>query len=189
MSCVSTLIVRTHDGGVPGALTEQVTGLYAAVFAEPPYEEGPEDVENFRELLAVELPQPGFRLVTAEMDGELVGFAYGYSLRAATRWWDDIAPPPPPAFAAERDGRTFVVKELAIAAPCRRKGVGRRLHDELLDRRPEERATLTARPDAAPAMTAYESWGWSRLGVIRPGTDGVTYVVMVRSLRSSRQDS
>ncbi|MCO6010215.1 GNAT family N-acetyltransferase [Actinoallomurus purpureus] len=176
------MIVRTYDGCGAAALTEKVVGLYAAVFAEPPYAEGPEDVEDFRDLLAIEIPQPGFRLVTAEVDGELVGFAYAYSLREATRWWEDITPSPAPEVTAERDGRTFAVKELAVAAPYRRKGIGRRLHGVLLARRSEERATLTVRPDAAPALAAYESWNWSQLGVIRPGGGEITYVVMVRSL-------
>ncbi|GAA4631866.1 hypothetical protein GCM10023196_062930 [Actinoallomurus vinaceus] len=179
---MSDVVVRTHDGKVAEALIEQIVSLYAAVFAEPPYEEGPEDVDDFRELLAIELPQPGFRLVTAAADTELVGFAYGYSLRAATQWWEGITPPPPPEFAAERDGRTFAIKELAVAAPYRRKGVGRRLHEALLDRRFEERATLTVRPDAASAVAAYETWGWSRLGVIRPGAREIAYMVMARPL-------
>ncbi|WP_433174553.1 N-acetyltransferase family protein [Actinoallomurus sp. CA-150999] len=179
---MSDVVVRTHDGSAPDALIGQIVDLYAAVFAEPPYGEGPEDVEGFRELLAVELPQPGFRLVTAAVDAELVGFAYGYSLRAATRWWEGIAPPPPPEFTAERDGRTFAIKELAVASSYRRRGIGRCLHGALLGRRTEERATLTVRPDATPALAAYESWNWSRLGVVRPDAGEIAYVVMVRSL-------
>jgi ribosomal protein S18 acetylase RimI-like enzyme len=182
MSDMSDVVVRTHDGRVTETLVERIVRLYAAVFAEPPYEEGPEDVEDFRELLAIELPQPGFRLITAEVDAELAGFAYGYSLRAATRWWEGVVPPPLPGFSAERDGRTFAIKELAVAGPYRREGVGRRLHDALIEGRSEERATLTVRPDAAPAIAAYESWGWSPLGRIRPGDQESTYVVMVRSL-------
>jgi ribosomal protein S18 acetylase RimI-like enzyme len=182
MNHVSDVVIRTHEGSAAGALLEQIVDLYAVVFAEPPYDERPGDVEGFRELLAIELPQPGFRLVTAAVDAELVGFAYGYSLRAATRWWEGIAPLPPPEFTAERDGRTFAIKELAVAAPYRRKGIGRCLHDALLGRRNEERATLTVRPDATPALSAYESWNWSRLGVVRPDAGEITYVVMVRPL-------
>jgi hypothetical protein len=37
------------------------------------------------------------------------------------------------------------------------------MHDLLLHDRPEERATLTVLPAAAPAQAAYRKWGWHRV--------------------------
>lgn len=179
---MSDISVRVHAATQATAFTSAIVELYAAVFAEPPYHEDAEDVEGFRELLEVEIPQPGFRLVTAEIGTTLVGFGYGYTLRASTRWWEGIAPPLPPALTAEWDGRTFAIKEIAVAAPHRRKGIARLLHDSLLDHRHEERATLTVRPEAYPAIAAYASWGWSETGRIQPTSNGIEYLVMVRPL-------
>jgi ribosomal protein S18 acetylase RimI-like enzyme len=175
----SDVVVRRHDGAV---VADRVVGLFAAVFAEPPYLRGPSDVVRFGELLKDEMARPGFRLVTAEAGGELIGFAYGHSLTAETRWWDGIDPRPDDAFLDERDERTFVIKELGVAVAWRRRQVGRRLHDALLDGRTEERATLTVRPEAEPAVAAYRAWGWEAVGRVRPEAAGPLYVVMVRVL-------
>jgi ribosomal protein S18 acetylase RimI-like enzyme len=177
---MSDLVIRVHDRAEASAFIDRVVGIFAEVFGEPPYYRRPDDVARFRELFAIEIPRPGFRLVTAEAGSEMVGFAYGYSLTAETRWWDGIDPPPDAAFAGERDGRTFAIKELGVAAGWRRRQVGRRLHDALLDGRGEERATLTVRPEAAPAVAAYRKWGWEPIGRTRPEATGPEYVVMVR---------
>jgi ribosomal protein S18 acetylase RimI-like enzyme len=176
---LSDVTIRRHSGAEAGALADRVVGLFAAVFGEPPYLRGPGDVVRFGELFREETARPGFRLVTAEAGGELVGFAYGHSLSADTRWWDGIDPRPDDAFV---DGRTFVIKELGVAAAWRRRRVGRRLHDALLDGRTEQRATLTVRPEAEPAVAAYQAWGWEAVGRVRPEAAGPLYVVMVRGL-------
>ena len=176
------LVIRTHDSEQAIKITHQIIGLYAEVFAEPPYNEGPDDVDSFAELLNLEIPQPAFRLVTGHMGEELIGFGYGYALRAQTRWWEGVTPMPAADFAAEHDGRTFVIKELAVRAHWRRRSVGRRLHDAVLADRAEERASLTCRPDAVSAVVAYTSWGWSPVGTFRPAPEGPEYLVMVRPL-------
>jgi hypothetical protein len=49
---------------------------------------------------------------------------------------------------------------MLVRAPWRRRHAARGLHDLLLENRPEERATLTVLPAAAPAQSAYRKWGW-----------------------------
>ncbi len=70
--------------------------LYAEVFAEPPYLEGPEHVARFGKLLIDEMDRPGFAMTRAIDHGELVGMAYGFTL-PAEQWWHDAATPPPTA--------------------------------------------------------------------------------------------
>lgn len=55
---------------------DALVDLYADVFAEPPYCEGPEQVARFRVLLIDEMDRPGFAVVRAVDHGTLVGMAY-----------------------------------------------------------------------------------------------------------------
>jgi ribosomal protein S18 acetylase RimI-like enzyme len=176
------LVIRVHNSEQATKITVQIVDLYAEVFAEPPYNEGADDVDAFAELLDIEIPQPAFRLVTGHIGEELIGFGYGYALRAQTRWWEGITPTPAPEFTAERDGRTFAIKELAVRARWRRRSAGRRLHDALIANRTEERATLACRPDATAAVAAYTSWGWCPIGTFRPTLEALDYRIMVHSL-------
>jgi GNAT superfamily N-acetyltransferase len=103
--------------------------------------------------------QPGFALAEVRHGGYLVGYASGMPLRPATSWWRGLTAPLPPEVTAEHPGRTFALTELLVRASWRRQGIGRDLHDLLLDGRSEERATLTVPPGAAPAQHAFRAWG------------------------------
>jgi ribosomal protein S18 acetylase RimI-like enzyme len=131
--------------------------------------------------------QPGFALVEARHGGYLVGYGTGLPLRPSTSWWRGLTTPLPETVTAEHPGRTFALTELAVRASWRRQGIGRELHDLLLDGRPEERATLTVAPGAAAAQRALRSWGWQKVARTR-GDDPAAPVldVLLLSLRSGR---
>jgi hypothetical protein len=57
-----------------------VRSLYAEVYAEPPYLEGPEDVDAFVATWPRLCGRPGHRLVIASVEGVPAGFAFGYLL-------------------------------------------------------------------------------------------------------------
>lgn len=66
-----------HTAESATAVFPALVRLYAVVYAEPPYAEGPEQVAGFANGLPDETRRDGFTLVVAE-DGEvLVGAAYG----------------------------------------------------------------------------------------------------------------
>jgi len=88
-------------------------------------------------------------------------------LRPATSWWRDLTTPVPEEFSAEYPGRTFALGGLLVRASWRRQGIGRALHDLILAGRPEERATLTLLPAAAPAQSAFLKWGWRKVARTR----------------------
>lgn len=48
------------------------------------------------------------------------------------------------------------------------QGFAHALHDELLQRRREKRATLLVRPENTTAYRAYTRWGWHPVGQLRP---------------------
>ena len=68
---------------------------------------------------------------------------------------------------AEHPGRTFAVADLLVRASWRRQGIGAALHGLVLATRPEERATLTVAPSAAPAQHAFRAWGWRKVARTR----------------------
>lgn len=71
-----------------------------------------------------------------------------------------------------KDARTFALAELLVRAPWRRQGIGAALHDLVLRNQPEERATLTVLPAAAPAQAAFRAWGWRRVARTRDPAPG-----------------
>jgi len=116
--------------------------------------------------------QPGFALTEARHGGYLVGYASGMPLRPSTSWWRGLTTPLPDEVTDERPGRTFALTELLVRASWRRQGIGRDLHELLLDGRPEERATLTVPPGAGAAQAAFRSWGWRKVGRTRGDEPG-----------------
>ena len=80
--------------------------------------------------------------------------------------------PLPEEVTAEHPGRTFAVVDLGVRASWRRQGIGAALHDLVLAKRPEERATLTVPPAAAPAQAALRNWGWRKVARTREAGPG-----------------
>ena len=72
---------------------------------------------------------------------------------------------------------------MLVRAPWRRQGIGAALHDLVLRDRPEERATLTVPPAAAPAQAAFRAWGWRKVARTREAGPGSSVCdVLVRPL-------
>jgi GNAT superfamily N-acetyltransferase len=159
------------DGARAAGHGEELQALHAEVYADPPYRRDA-DPDGFARRFAVQRRQPGFVLAEARHGGYLVGYAAGLPLRPSTSWWRGLTTPLPDEVTAEPPGRTFALAELLVRASWRRQGIGRKLHDLVLAGRPEERATLTVLPAAAPAQTAFQSWGWRKVGRTRDPEPG-----------------
>lgn len=181
MTNLDSLRVERHDGAAAraaaGRLIEVYAEVYAGSIANPFF-----SVERFAERLGNHQSAPGHALVTAELDGELIGYAYGSPLRADTQWWRGMRDPLPPDLIRETGRRTFALNEIMVRAPWRRAGVARRLHDALLADRREERATLLVEQGNAPAKAAYVRWGWRRVGYLQPFPDAPVYDSMILAL-------
>jgi GNAT superfamily N-acetyltransferase len=168
------------DGAQSAAYADELRALHAEVYAAPPY--APQgDVAEFADRFRVQRRQPGFALALARHGGYLVGYASGVTLRPSTSWWRDLTTAVPEDVSAEYPGRTFALGDLLVRASWRRQGIGQALHDLILAGRPEERATLTVLPAAAPAQNAFAKWGWHKVARTRlPG--GSVADVLVTSL-------
>jgi GNAT superfamily N-acetyltransferase len=153
------LTFRLLDGTQAAAHADDLQVLHAEVCAD--------DAEAFARRFRVQRRQPGFVLAEARHGGYLVGYAFGMPLRPSTSWWRHLTTPLPDEVTAEHSGRTFALAELAVRASWRRQGIGRALHDLILQNRPEERAALTVPPAATPAQTAFRNWGWRKVARTR----------------------
>ncbi|MER5699248.1 GNAT family N-acetyltransferase [Streptomyces mirabilis] len=186
---MTTITYDRHEGTEAAAQLDEFLAAYEEIYAEPPYSEGPRDIAEFIEHYQVHASRAGMQLVIARDGSEVVGFTYGYRLAPDTRWWHNVQDVSlPPEFMEEDGSRTFVIIELAVRKPWRRRGVAAGLHEQLLDGLTAERVTLTVRPEpeAAPARSAYLAWGYERLGISHPWPEAPLYECMVRPLRPGR---
>jgi ribosomal protein S18 acetylase RimI-like enzyme len=162
--------VETYDG--PAATpTDELRALYAAVYAEPPYRDGPAEVAEFVAEWSDLLHQPGFRLVVARTAGQLVGFGLGHMVDSASGWWAGIRPDRLGSDSADPvgvddGGHSFGIAELGVHPAWRRRGIARRLHEALLAGRSEPRVVLWVRADAPAARATYARWGYRLVGPV-----------------------
>jgi GNAT superfamily N-acetyltransferase len=176
------------DGEAAGRRLDELAELYAEVYAEPPYEWGGEHVRLFRQRFEEQRRQNGFTLIAASAGDQLVGFAFGVTLRPTTPWWQNLIEPLPATTTTEYPGRTFAVVELLVRPPWHRQHIAQGLYDRLLAHRPEERATLTVLPAALPAQQAYRHWGWERVAQKRnPLPGSPVFDVLVRQLQDEAE--
>jgi GNAT superfamily N-acetyltransferase len=174
------------DGARAGEQAEELQALHAEVYADPPYRREQDD--GVARRLRVQRRQPGFVLAEARHGGYLVGYAAGMPLRPSTSWWRGLTAPLPEEVTAERQGRTFALTELVVRASWRRQGIGQQLHDLILSGRREERATVTVLPAATPAQSAFQSWGWRKVGRTRdPEPESPVSDVLVAALPAGRE--
>lgn len=181
------LTYRLLDGAQAAEHADELQALHAEVYAEPPYGRD-DDAGHFTERLRVQRRQPGFVLAEARHGGFLVGYATGMPLRPSTSWWRDMTTPLPDQVTAEYAGRTFALTDLLVRASWRRQGIGRTLHDLILQDRREERATLTVLPAATPAQRAFRNWGWHKVARTRDSLPATPVSdVLVTALPADRQ--
>ena len=146
---------------VLGARLEQIESLWTAVWPATTR-------ERFDEILPRHASRRGFRFVAALTDGALVALAYGY-LGGPGQWWhDNVAA----AMTGEQRERWlqpghFEVVELMVDPAHRRRGLGRALHNELLDGHVGP-AVLSTQVDNGAALALYATLGWQ---VIVPEID------------------
>jgi ribosomal protein S18 acetylase RimI-like enzyme len=137
--------------------------------------------ERFAERLDAYAKDPTFSLVTGRSDGQLIGYAFGGTLPATSRWWTGLHGNDDPDLTRETGSRTFAFREILVRTAYQRRGFAHRLHDKLLACRPEERATLLVRHDN-PARELYLRWGWRVVGTMQPFPDSPIMDAMIRDL-------
>jgi GNAT superfamily N-acetyltransferase len=168
------LTLAHHTSTEAAALMDELCEVYADAYGAVPGEDIREKSSAFRERATAAQQGASYSLVTARVGDQLVGFAFGYSLRAASGWWDGLTPEPPNVFTHETGSRTVVLSEIEVRRSWQGKGIGRMVHDAFLSQRSEERATLASNPSATDTHALYERWGWQRIGIV-PDNSGAYY--------------
>jgi GNAT superfamily N-acetyltransferase len=179
-----TIPIRLDLGGADLArpLLDPICEVYDEVFSEPPSHWHEEESELHRGRLLRLLDDPTFGITVARVGDEMAGFAYGFTIPADTTRWTRLVVPVAEEVAREWPGRTFMLFDFAVRASYRGQGVGRTLHDRLLGRRSEERATLAVEPDTILSKQIYEHWGWHRVGEMMgaPGESSPSFEIYLR---------
>ncbi|MEV7121806.1 GNAT family N-acetyltransferase [Kitasatospora griseola] len=136
-------------------------------------------VEAFAERLDRHATEPGFEAVIAYDGTAAIGYAYGNTLTADDRYWKRMTEPLPHGFT---EVSTLVIKEIGLRTPWRGTGIARRIHDDLLAGRTEERVTLMVNPLAGDGkvQSLYESWGYEAINNQQPSPESPRLTAMVR---------
>lgn len=138
--------------------------VYLAAFSLPPYREGETDVVRFRESFKRHSERAGFRCVVAkDTQHGVVGFGYGYTSKPG-QWWRDVVEE---ALGEENAKRwlsdAFEVTELAVLPSMQGRGIGGRVHDELLRGLPYRTSVLSTYQAESSALKLYRKRGWVTL--------------------------
>lgn len=179
----SRLTLTPHSATEAALLMNELCEVYADAYGAVPGEDTHEKSGAFRERATGALGATRYSLETAQVDGQLVGFAFGYSLRRERGWWDGLSPEPPEGFTEETGDRTVVLAEIEVRRAWQGRGIGRAVHDAFLSGRSEQRATLASNPHAKEIHALYERWGWQKMGIV-PGKPGSYYPEYVRFVLS-----
>ena len=166
-----------------GPLRGQVVDVWAGAHDLP--RASPTREEFGRTRLKRHSARADFRFLGAVSGDELVGLVYGYT-GAPGQWWYDRV-----AAALGREGRRrwldpghFEFTELAVRPDFQGRGVGSRLHDDVLADLPHERALLSALADNAPVVGFYHHRGWETvLDRLRFEPGRPEFTIMGRTLR------
>jgi ribosomal protein S18 acetylase RimI-like enzyme len=143
--------------------------------------------ERLNEILPRHVRRDGFRFLAARAaDGTLAGIVYGY-LGGPGQWWHDLvsAAMTPAQRARWLAAGHFEFVELHVAPAFRRRGLGSRLHDEVLAGLDSPTAVLSTQCDNNAAIRLYERRGWQL--VLEPivfGPEYPPYRIMAKDLRT-----
>ncbi len=145
---------------------------------------GERAIKERDEIMRRHFRRRGFRGFIAIDGDRLVGFSYGYTGEPGQYWYDRVwAAMNPEQRRRWMEPEHFEFVELAVHPEYQRRGIGGRLHDLLLEDRPEPVALLTVRADNESAISLYRKRGWVVvLDDFRFSPDGVRFFVMGKIL-------
>lgn len=175
---VDNLQLRHSDAEQTLALRDQVVPVYASSHADQMHDPWFAPEKFWERLVDIYAKTRDFDLVTAWLDGKVVGYAFG-SPRDSEDLWPAIHEVFP---NLEPYGPVYIFREFAVSPEMHRRHIGTAVHDELLRGRPEQVAHLLVRPDNEPAQAAYAQWGWKSIGKVQPFEDSPTFDALALDL-------
>jgi hypothetical protein len=171
------------------AVRQTLLDVYAEVYRDV-LSEPFTSLDEFEWRLDGYVEAPAWEGVLGFDDGEPAGYAFGYSLQPNASWWRGLLTPVAPADIEETGTRTFALNEIMVRDPWRGTAAARRIHDELMAGRTEQRATLLVEQGHPKVRRRYEEWGYRWLAALRPDVPHApTLDSMIMMLRSDRRRS
>jgi GNAT superfamily N-acetyltransferase len=167
--------LRDEFSLVRGLLVDLYTEVYAHRLAEPA-----STLERFTWRLTANASLPGWEAVVGYDGTEPVGYIIGVPLPADTPYWIGLDPAPAADFVREDGTRSLATMELLVRAPWRGLGLSRRIHDELLVGRTEQRIAGSVEHSNPKLRSVYESWGYVYVGSKHPVHGGPLLDMIVR---------
>lgn len=166
-----------------GGLLPFLIQIYHDAFSRPPYRGA--DPAAFADILLRHTERPTFTGLVAEEAGSVTGFAYGYTGEPGGWWYDQVQAGLPVETAQTWLDEPFELAELAVAPQAQGRGLGARLHDELLAlaSRHHRRAVLSTLEAETRAMHLYRRRGWQVLVPRFHFQPGPSYRILGRRLQ------
>lgn len=148
----------------PDETWAEIASLFVSTFAAPPYNESPGDLQSITQWGPDQLASPGGRLVAANHEGHVIGFALSQRLDQDSSWQRRLNAMLPAQDAAITPSRTAIVQELAVNESFRGRGIAKQCIRELLSNRTEHDAILGVFGQEPQVREMYQRWGFSELG-------------------------
>lgn len=174
----SVLTISRYTPGHAAEVRQQLLDVYAEVYEAQAASEAFFSLPRFAARLDGHSSHPGWACVVGQVDDDVVGYAYGRPDSAAD--WEDVTDTTEDtsSFAVG----TFGLCEVMVRLPWRGAGIARALHDELMQDRPEVRASLLVEETHPRVRATYERWGYRTVGRLQPTVDAPQYDAMVLDL-------
>jgi ribosomal protein S18 acetylase RimI-like enzyme len=180
----ASLLTTTYYGpGQAAEVRQRLLDVYAEVYEAKATTEPFFSVPRFTARLDGHMGHPGWGCVVGEIDGEVVGYAYGRP-DSEEEWREMTTVTAPEVHEYGVGGDVFGLCELMVRVPWRGAGVARTVHDVLMEGRPEARASLFVERENTGARALYERWGYRAVATSQPTPDAPLYDAMVRVLHT-----
>ncbi|UGY92775.1 GNAT family N-acetyltransferase [Streptomyces gobiensis] len=140
------------------------------------------DRQKFLRRFAGHVKRSGFEMSVAGPT-PLAGCAYGFRADRKGTWWQGFSGTlPSEVEELTASGQVFVMAEVMVMPPHRRRQVATRLEDHLLTRCGAALAVACVAPANSRAQAAYQAWAWTKFGQLRPSPGTSLLDVWVRRL-------
>lgn len=184
MAAQAALELTIHGPTETLGLKDQMLATYLAAHADQQHDPWATPERFWERLVDIYAPTKDFATAAAWRDGEMVGYAFGSVREQSKGIWSEVQQALPD-LGGSAGGPIYIFREFAVAPPSQGQGVGHAIHDHLLATRPEALAHLLVRTDNEKARRAYVSWGWRKIGEVRPFEDSPLMEAMVVQLPMS----
>ncbi|MEW1725153.1 GNAT family N-acetyltransferase [Streptomyces sp. NPDC093109] len=166
------VVIRTYGPGQVPPLTDVVADIWAD--AHPELVDNPDaataglSVPALHRQITGHLKWKGFTMAVAYANGTPVGFGYAFPCSAAYWFGPELIDHVP---EGARHERLMGLCELAVRPPWQSRGIGSRLHTELLKAIAPAWSSLLALPSNRRGQDLYARLGYEYAGPYRNGPD------------------